>query len=135
MKKFGIVVSEFNPEYTSKLLDGALKSFKEDGISPVIYKVPGAVEIPIACQEMIFEEKVDVIVTLGVVIKGETDHYQYVCDMCTNGISTLSLKYNIPIVFEVLMADMDKKIVDRLHKGYEAAKIAVKISQLINTKL
>lgn len=135
MKKFGIVVSEFNPEYTEKLLNGALKSFKEDGVTPVIFKVPGAVEIPIACQEMIFEEQVDAIVTLGVVIKGETEHYKYVCDMCTNGISSLSLKYNIPIVFEVLMADTDQKIIDRLHKGYEAAKIAVKMSKLINTKL
>lgn len=135
MKKFGIVVSEFNPEYTEKLLEGCLTSFKEEGVAPVVYKVPGAVEIPIACQEMIFQEKVDAIVTLGVVIKGETDHYEYVCNMCTNGITQLSLKYNIPIVFEVLMADTDKKIIDRLNKGYEAAKIAVKISQLINTKL
>ena len=135
MKKFGIVVSEFNSEYTNKLLESCLRSFKEENIEPVIYRVPGAVEIPIACQEMIFEEKIDAIVTLGVVIKGETEHYEYVCNMCTQGITQLSLKYNIPIVFEVLMADTDQKIIDRLDKGYEAAKTAIKMSKLINTKL
>lgn len=135
MKKFGIIVSQFNSEFTNKLLETCLLSFKEENIEPLVYKVPGAVEIPIACQEMILTARVDVIVTLGVVLKGDTEHYEQVCDMCSEGIMNVSLKYNVPIVFEVLMADTEEKIKARLQKGYEAAKTAIKMSQLINSKL
>lgn len=129
--KLGIVVSEFNGEISSKLLSECLKGFKEQKIKPLVFKVPGAVEIPLAIQDLIFKKNPDAVVALGVVLKGETDHYRAVCEMCSRGIIDLMLKHHVPIVFEVLMADSGEKARARIKKGYEAAFIAVKMAKLI----
>lgn len=135
MKKYGIVVSEFNSEFTEKMLVECLKGFREQKIKVEVCRVPGAVEIPIACQEMILEKKVTAIVALGLVLKGETDHYEQVCNICSQGILKVSLKYHIPIIFEVLMLDKYKKAEKRIKKAYEAAYLATKMSQIIKHKL
>ena len=84
--KYAIVVSEFNEEVVSGLLRECLRGFEEQGISPLVYKVPGAVEIPLMAQFLIQHEKVDGVVALGCVIQGGTDHYKAVCEMCALGI-------------------------------------------------
>lgn len=131
MLKIAIVVSEFNWEIGEAMLEDCIKGFKEQKIKPIVLKVPGAVEIPFAIQELIIKKKIDAAVALGVVLKGDTDHYQRVCDICCNGISNISLKYRIPIVFEVLMCDKFRKAKKRIHKGYEAAFIATKMLNLL----
>src|SRR3989339_32889 len=88
-------------------------------------KVPGAFEIPLMCKKII--NKYDALITLGVVIKGDTDHYKYVCQKCADGIMEVQLENGKPIIFEVLMV---KKIEDALkradienynnNKGFEA---------------
>lgn len=131
MKKIAIVVSEFNSEITDKMLAECLKGFKEQKILPIVLKVPGALEIPYAAQELILKKKVKVIVALGLVLKGDTDHYDRVCEMCSSGILQVSLKYRVPIIFEVLMCQKKSDAVKRIHKAYEASYLATKMLKIL----
>lgn len=124
--KATIVVSEFNWMISGKMLERCLDGFKELSVEPDVVKVPGAVEVPLAAQRAI-EAGAEVVVTLGCVVEGETDHYRAVCDMCSRGIMDVMLKTGVPIVFEVLMVDAYQKAEVRIDKGYEAAKVAVEL--------
>lgn len=130
---YGIVVSEFNEKVTEGLLQECLKGFEEQGISPQIVRVPGAVEIPIALQSFINIRNPLAMVALGCVEKGDTDHYDAVCRMCADGIMEVMLKTGVPIVFEVLMVDDEKKALKRLKKGYEAAYSATRMAELLKS--
>ena len=127
---YSIIVSEFNEEVVEGLLKECLRGFEEQGITPQVIKVPGAVEIPLAAQVFIERGEVAAVVTLGCVVKGDTDHYDAVCQMCSKGIMEVMLKTGVPIVFEVLMVDDEKKALERLSKGYEAAFTATRMAEL-----
>ncbi|MFA6024674.1 MAG: 6,7-dimethyl-8-ribityllumazine synthase [Candidatus Gracilibacteria bacterium] len=129
--KIAIVASEFNPEVTEPLLAECLRGLKEQGIEPLVTRVPGAVEIPLTAQKIIRNERPDAVIALGCVIKGETEHYDLVCTMCGDGIMATMLETGVPIIFEVLMVDDEKKALARIPKGYEAAFTAVKMAKLI----
>jgi 6,7-dimethyl-8-ribityllumazine synthase len=125
----GIVVTKWNSFITDELLDGALqvlqgKGFEDEQI--VVVRCPGAVEIPFSCQQLL--PKVDGIITLGAVIKGDTPHFDYVCDAVTRGVTDLNIKGNKPVVFGVLTTDNVKQARQRAgleggggNKGAEAA--------------
>lgn len=130
--KYGIVVSRFNEMITEALLGECLKGFKEQGISPVVLKVPGAVELALAAQKMIEHESLDAVVALGAVIKGETEHYDMVNRWCTDGLREVSLKFGVPIVFEVLMTDSYQKAEARIEKAYHAAFVATEMATMYN---
>lgn len=130
---YGIVVSDFNSEITEGLLSECLKGFEEQGITPEVIHVPGAVEIPLTLQTYIQTEKPQAMVALGCVIKGDTEHYDLVCRMCGDGIMDTMLKTSTPIVFEVLMVDAEEKAKKRLKKGYHAAYTAVQMGKLIQS--
>ena len=86
MPKIAIVVSEFNALITDKLLEGALEEAQNQAIKmPKVYKVPGAVELPYAAKQLAKTKKYDAIVLLGCVIRGQTDHYDYVCMQVSQG--------------------------------------------------
>lgn len=127
---YGIIVSKFNEEVVSGLLMECLRGFAEQGITPDVIKVPGAVEIPLIAQAYIQEKNPGAVVALGCVIKGDTDHYDAVCEMCSKGIMDVMLKTGVPIVFEVLMVDEKKKALERISKGYEAATTATRMAEL-----
>lgn len=129
--EYSVVVSEFNSEVTEVLLQKCLLAFKEQNISPSVYKVPGAVEIPLMIQKVIKTKKPAAVVVLGCIIKGETDHYNAVCQLCAQGIMDVMLKTHTPVVFEVLMVDTIQKANARLDKGYHAAYTAVRMAKLI----
>ncbi len=131
MKKFGIIVSEFNSEITEKMLAECLRGFSEQNVKPLIVKVPGAAEIPYAAQELILKKNVSVIVALGLVLKGDTDHYERVCEMSSNGILQVSLKHRVPIIFEVLMCKKRSDAVKRIKKAYEASYLASKMLKIL----
>lgn len=131
VNKFGIVVSEFNAEITMPMLENCLRGFKETNISPVVIWVPGAAEIPYACQELILKKHVKCIVALGCIIKGETDHYENISFICSKGISDVSLKHRVPIIFEVLMCKSFKLARRRIIKGYNAAQTAIKMLKYV----
>lgn len=129
---YAIVVSEFNAMITDKMLEECLRGFREQGVESTVIKVPGAFEIPLATQNLFETKSADAVVTLGAVIKGETEHYEAVCNACTDGIMNTMLKYNKPVVFEVLMTDTYKKAEERIEKAYHAAFVAVRMAKMIS---
>ena len=133
--KFGIVVSEFNQQLSEALLESSLRGFEEQGIKPDVYKVHGALEIPLMIQDYIQQKHPKAVVALGCIIKGETDHYEAICQMFSQGVMEVMLKTHTPIIFEILMVDDIKKAKARTQKGYEAAFTAVKMSKLIRNIL
>jgi len=125
-------VSQFNQNITEKLLQGAIQGLEKEKISYAVVKVPGAFEIPLAALKMAKSKKYAALITLGVVIKGKTDHYEMICRACVDGIREVMLKYEIPIVFEILMVKTEKLALQRaknsrLNKGYIAAKVATEL--------
>jgi 6,7-dimethyl-8-ribityllumazine synthase len=106
--KVGIVVSEWNHEITDKLLSGALEVLKQAGLaeeSLITRRVPGSFELPFGAQVLIEQHKVDGVICLGSVIRGETSHFDYVCQASSQGILEVSLKHNRPVIFGVLTDD------------------------------
>jgi 6,7-dimethyl-8-ribityllumazine synthase len=103
--RIGIITSRFNTDITEALRLGAVDALQAMGLQPsqlLQAWVSGAVELPLAAQWMAQSHAPDAIICLGCVIRGDTDHYQYVCDMATRGIQKVSLSLNIPVAFGVL---------------------------------
>ncbi len=132
--KIGIVVGLFNRDLTESLEKKCIATLKSAGISEdsiTAVSVPGAFEIPLACQRLAKQKKYAVIIALGVIIKGDTYHFELVANECARGVMEGMLKYDIPIVFEVLAGsreDMEKRCRDdEYNKGIEAANIALRL--------
>lgn len=137
--KIGIIVSRFNQFVTEKLLDGALDGFRSHGGAEenlTVVRVPGAFEIPLAVERMAGSGRYDALVCLGAVIRGDTPHFEYVCDAVTRGIGDAVRRYKIPIGFGVLTTDNVQQAMERAgtkdaNKGYEALLTAVEMIRLI----
>jgi 6,7-dimethyl-8-ribityllumazine synthase len=138
MNQFAIVVSQFNSSITNALLEGALTRFEELAISSdriTVIHVPGAVEIPLAAQLLAKKNRYQAIICLGAVIRGETNHYDYVCQQVSQGCLRVMLDFDIPIIFGVLTTDNEEQAKaraggDQGHKGKEAVDVALHMSQL-----
>jgi len=136
--RFGIIVSEWNPEITDALCDGSVGTLLEQGFkksSLVIYKVPGSFELPLGAQYLIENADVDAVICLGCVIQGETRHFEFICQAVSQQISRLNIDYNIPVIFGLLTTDTFEQAKDRSggkhgNKGVEAAMAAIKMLQL-----
>ena len=137
--RIAIVVSRFNNFITEKLLDGALDGFSSHGGAEsnlTVVRVPGAFEIPIAVDKLAASGKFDALVCLGAVIRGDTPHFDYVCDAVTRGIGEAVKTYKIPIGFGVLTTDNVQQAMDRAgtkdaNKGYEALLVAVEMVNVL----
>jgi 6,7-dimethyl-8-ribityllumazine synthase len=137
--KIGVVVSRYNQFITEKLLDGALDGFKTHGgedENVTIIHVPGAFEIPLIVEKLAASGKYDALVCLGAVIKGDTPHFDYVCDAVTRGIGDAVQTYKIPIGFGVLTTNNVQQAMERAgskdaNKGYEALLTAVEMVNVI----
>ena len=135
-----IVVSRFNTEVTSRLFDGAQKRLMERGFSAdqvSVVHVPGAVEIPLTAQWLCETKKFRAVIALGAVIRGETDHYDYVCSMVSEGCLDVSLRFNQPVIFGVLTTDTEEQAFDRVggrhgHKGSDCVDAACEMVALGN---
>lgn len=138
--RFGIVVSEWNPEITQNLHKGAIETLINCGATKeniVSWDVPGSFELVYGCKKMIETEKLDAIIAIGNVIKGETKHFDFVCDGVTQGIVDLNIKYNTPVIFCVLTDDTKQQSIDRSggklgNKGIECAVAAIKMAVIKN---
>ena len=136
--KVGIVVSEWNEDITGKLRDGALETLKKNGCKDdhvLLRYVPGAFELPLGARLLMMEEKLDGIICLGCVIKGETQHDEYINAAVANGIMTLGLSMAKPVIFGVLTPNNHQQAVDRAggkhgNKGVEAATTLIKMMHL-----
>jgi 6,7-dimethyl-8-ribityllumazine synthase len=137
--KIGVIVSRFNNFITAKLLEGALEGLKTRGGADddlTVVHVPGAFEIPIVAAMMAGSGKFDALVCLGAVSRGDTPHFEYVCDAVTRGISKAVWEYRIPISFGVLTTDnvqqaMERSGVKDANKGYEAALTAIEMVSVL----
>jgi 6,7-dimethyl-8-ribityllumazine synthase len=138
--RIAIVVSRFNNFITEKLLEGALDGFSSHGGAEsnlTVVRVPGAFEIPIAADKLAASGKFDALVCLGAVIRGDTPHFDYVCDAVTRGIGDVVKTYRIPIGFGVLTTDNVQQAMDRAgtkdaNKGYEALLVAVEMVNVLH---
>ena len=139
--KFGIIVGRFNEFIGGKLLEGALDALKRHGVDEEdvsVAWVPGSFEIPLIAQKMASSGKYDAVICLGAVIKGSTDHYDYVCAEVSKGIAQASLNSGIPVLFGVLTTDNIEQAIERAgtkagNKGYDVAVSAIEMVNLIKS--
>lgn len=141
--KVGIVVSEWNDQVTEGLFSGAKEALLDCGMleeNIVRWNVPGSFELIFGAKRMIeVDEELDAVIVIGCVIKGETMHFEFVCEGVTQGIKDLNLISEIPVIFCVLTDNNEQQSLDRSggahgNKGTEAAVAALKMIEL-NTKI
>ncbi len=136
--RFGIVVAEWNAEITSALLSGAVDSLIKNGAEEKnieVFRVPGTFELTSGAILLAESSKFDAIITLGCVIQGETRHFDFICNAVANGVSNVSIKTQIPVIFGVLTTDNLEQAKDRSggkhgNKGIEAGITAIKMAQM-----
>ena len=139
--RFAIVAAEFNSEIVDRLLSGAQKAFRKNGVpakSVTVVRVPGSLELPLAAQQLAQTGRYAAIICLGAVINGETDHYEYVCRGTVNGIVQAGLATGVPTIFGVLTCQRMKHARSRSggkdgNKGYDAAITALRMAELMRT--
>ena len=131
----GIVLSRFNPAVGEGLLAGALRALKEAGVANgniTIASVPGALETPLALQQLAQTDDFDALVALGAVIRGETYHFEIVANESASGISSVALEFGIPIGNGILTCETDAQATARMdQKGFEAAQAALEMANLL----
>ncbi len=133
--RFGIVVSEWNYNITGALLDGAVKTLKKHGVTDdhlIVQMVPGSFELTFGASQMIKSGKVDVVIALGCVVRGDTPHFDYVCAGTTQGISFLNATTDIPVIYGLITTENMQQAEDRSggklgNKGDECAITAIKM--------
>lgn len=136
--KIAVVMSQFNSKVTEGLLRGAFQRLNELGIEKetvLVIRVPGAVEIPLVAKVLAKTDQYDAIVCLGAVIRGDTDHYDYVCQQVSYGCQKVALEYHVPIIFGILTTQNEELALarsndDKHNKGRESIDAAL---QMIET--
>ncbi|MFG2844299.1 6,7-dimethyl-8-ribityllumazine synthase [Kitasatospora sp. NPDC048296] len=130
--KVAVVAAQWHDTVMNGLLDGAHRALKELGIAePTVLRVPGTFELPVAAKRLA-ERGYDAVIALGVVIRGGTPHFDYVCQAATVGLTQVSVDTGVPVGFGVLTCDNDEQALDRAglpgsaeDKGHEAVTAAV----------
>ena len=133
--RFAIVVSRWNDRFTSKLADGAFEALTEAGAADdavETFYVPGAFELPLASLKAAETGTYNAVIALGVVIRGDTPHFDYVAGQAAAGILHASMQSGVPVMFGVITADNEDQVIARSgeksdNKGYEAALSAVEM--------
>ena len=138
--KIAIVASNFNKDIVDRLYTGAISTLEKNGVSEreiEVIRVPGAFEIPVTVKSLLDKKKYNAIITLGVIIRGETPHFEYISNACAHGISQLAINSGTPIIFGVLTVDNKKQAEERSNidpmeknKGSEAAQAALDMVDL-----
>jgi 6,7-dimethyl-8-ribityllumazine synthase len=137
--RFGVVVSRYNENITTKLLAGAVQTLKDAGISDGqidVAWVPGAWEIPLATEEMAASERYAAILTLGAVIKGETSHDEHINRQVSLSLGEIALESGVPVAFGVLTCNSLEQAIHRAggnagNKGAECAQAALEMVRLL----
>lgn len=136
--KIAIVASRFNEFITKELISGAEDTLLRHNVNTEdidLYRVPGAFEIPSACNKIAKSGKYNAVITLGAVIRGSTPHFDYVAAEVSKGVASVSMQYNIPVIFGVLTTDTIEQAVERAgtkagNKGSDAAMAALEMINL-----
>ncbi len=137
--KVGIVISRFNELLSSRLLSGANDALSRHGVNAEdvdVAWVPGAFEIPLVAKRMAASGKYDVVLALGVVIRGGTPHFEYVSAEVSKGVAAASLDTGVPVMFGVITADSIEQAVERAgtksgNKGWDAALAGIEMANLM----
>ena len=137
--RFGVVVSRFNEFLTSKLLGGALDCLHRHGADEddiTVAWVPGAYELPLVAKKMAESKKYDAIIAIGVVIRGATSHYDYVCNEAAKGIAQASMSTGVPVSFSLVTTENIEQAIERAgtkagNKGAEGALTAIEMANLL----
>ncbi|HLS99104.1 MAG: 6,7-dimethyl-8-ribityllumazine synthase [Porticoccaceae bacterium] len=136
--RIAIVVSRWNSEITESLLRGALATLARQGIPDdniLVARVPGAFELPLAAQKVAASGRIDAVIALGCVIRGDTPHFDYVCSECTRGLGRVSLDSGLPVGFGLLTCDdlaqaQARSADNSENKGEEAALTVLEMLSL-----
>ena len=136
--KVGIVAAEWNDNIISPLMQGAIETLTEHGVCPeniFISRVPGTVELTFGAKRMIDSLTPDAVIVLGCVVRGDTPHFDYVCDSVTQGVTELNLRERVPVIFGVITTNNMQQALDRAggcmgNKGSECAATALKMTNL-----
>ena len=136
--KFGIVASRFNDFICGRLIDGAVDALTRAGADEkdiLIYKVPGAFELPATAKKLAKTAKFDAVICLGAVIRGATPHFEYISAEVTKGIASVGLDTEVPVAFGVLTTDTIEQAIERAgakagNKGWDAAMSAIEMVDL-----
>jgi 6,7-dimethyl-8-ribityllumazine synthase len=137
--RVGIVASRFNELIGQRLLDGARNALRRAGVADddvAVAWVPGAVELPLVARRLAESGRVDAVVTLGAVIRGETDHYDHVCGIAASGVARASADTGVPVTFGVLTTDTLEQALQRVggkvgNAGADAASAAIEMATLL----
>ena len=132
---YAIAVGRFYEDLAERLIAGARKGFEEAGASVELHEVPGAYELPLAALYLAQTGRVAGVACLGAVIRGETDHYDYVCAEAARGIQDVQLRTGVPCAFGVLIVEnMDQALArsggDHRDTGYHAAQVVLRMAAL-----
>ncbi|MEU8223857.1 6,7-dimethyl-8-ribityllumazine synthase [Kribbella sp. NPDC048915] len=129
--RVAIVAAQWHPKVTDGLLAGALRAVADAGAEHTVIRVPGSFELPVAALHAA-KAGYDAVVALGVVIRGDTPHFEYVCQAATEGLMQVGVSTGVPVGFGVLTCDNDPQALDRAglpdsreDKGYEATEAAL----------
>ena len=141
-RRFGIVASRFNSRLVDLLVAGAVDCLRRHGVAPAdihLVSVPGAWEIPQALDELAAAGtkagKLDGLVAVGVVIRGETPHFDYICSQASRGIAAVAERHRLPVGFGLLTCDSSEQAAERSggkagNKGWDAALAALEMADL-----
>jgi 6,7-dimethyl-8-ribityllumazine synthase len=131
----GIIVSRWNSMITETMLEGAISTLEANGVaqeSITVVRCPGSYEIPLTAQWLLQTEHYDGIIALGVVIRGGTPHFEYVCDAINRGVLDLNLRFSTPVAFGVLTTDDVQQALDRVgDKGNKGSEAALALLEMI----
>lgn len=133
--RFGIVVSEWNNNITGALLQGAFDTLTKHGADKediTVMTVPGSFELVFGAAQMVKSRKMDAVIAIGCVVRGDTPHFDYICEGTTQGLASLNEKYDVPVIYGLLTCNNMEQAQDRAggvlgNKGDECAVTAIKM--------
>ena len=138
-ERFCIIAGRFNESIVDRLVQGVLDALRRHGADDSridLVRVPGAYELPLAARQVAKSRQYDGVIALGVVIRGATPHFDYVCGECASGLSRVGLEFELPIGFGVLTCDTIEQAIERSgtkagNKGSDAALATVEMVNLL----
>jgi 6,7-dimethyl-8-ribityllumazine synthase len=134
-ERFAIAVARFYEDIADRLVAGAREAFEQGGVAVDVHDVPGAFELPLAARLCADSGRYAGVACLGCVVRGETDHYEYVCAEAARGVSQVGLDSRVPCAFGVLTVDTREQALERSgggrrHAGREAAETVLRMAAL-----
>ncbi|MGH9454666.1 MAG: 6,7-dimethyl-8-ribityllumazine synthase [Terriglobia bacterium] len=138
--RLAIIRAEYNSEITRSLERKCLEGLRQGGLTAAqvdCFRVPGCLEIPVVAQRLAALKRYDAMIALGAIIRGDTYHFDLVAHECARGVMDVSLRFNVPIIFEVLATYTRRDALrragnNRSNKGYEAAHAAIEMLRALD---